>query len=217
MTPGRSLSSEDGCRASARRTSTGTHWCRRRSSARTTGGRTPVQRASQRTSTWVMSATSPEPSRCSGAGSATGRSTADSSSVTCPGRPTLRTLSGSTRRERRSRESPSTASFPMTSGARVRFGWPPPKENYVWAALGSAFVEAELLIRSGYRRRVRRGRTRRSCARSLAAQRGSVPRAGRRRLGPVDSELRVWIDFATTSRADGKSMAWTNWTHARRR
>ena len=45
------------------------------------------------------------------------------------------------------------------------FVWPPPKENYVWAALGSTFVEAELLYGPAIPTRTA-GRTRRSCGRS---------------------------------------------------
>ena len=138
-----------------------------------------------------MSVTSAGPRRCSGAGSAIETRTRASTSVTGPGKPTRPTRSGSTRRARRSSETPSTAFFPTTSGGPGRFSWPPPKENYVWGSLGPAFVEAELLQTVRVRRRVPvvgRGPQARD---GLAPQRGSVPRAGRRRVCPVDRECRL--------------------------
>lgn len=94
------------------------------------------------------------------------------------------------------------------------FSWPPPKVNYVWGALDGATVQAELLHRLGY----------------PAWEWGD--QAIRRAYGWLhdvnrfpatsDNTWQPWVVNhaygtsypAPTPAAQGKGMAWTDWTHA---
>lgn len=91
------------------------------------------------------------------------------------------------------------------------FTWPPPKENYVWGALGPAFVEAELLRRAGYtdvyqwsdgalRRAVR-----------WLYDVAQFPAQGDDTWAPWLINHVLGTSYPTTAAAEGKSMAWTDW------
>lgn len=97
------------------------------------------------------------------------------------------------------------------------FSWPPPKQNYVWEALGPAFVEAELLYRAGYSDAYRWSDSALLRAITWLNTVDGFPAQGDDGWLPWLANFAYGSRFATTSRADGKSMAWTNWTHARSR
>jgi len=97
------------------------------------------------------------------------------------------------------------------------FRWPPPKENYVWEALGPAFVEAELLSRAGYSDAYRWSDSALLRAITWLNTVAAFPAQGDDGWLPWLANFAYGTRFATTSRSDGKSMAWTAWTHARTR
>lgn len=97
------------------------------------------------------------------------------------------------------------------------FTWPPPQEDYVWGALGPAFVQAELLYRAGYTS---------AYGWSDAALRRAItwlytvddfPASGDNTWVPWLANFAYGTSFAAFPKTRGKSMAWTDWTHARRR
>ena len=95
------------------------------------------------------------------------------------------------------------------------FTWPAPRENYVWEALGPAFVQAELLRRGGYGdvygwsdQALRR-------AVNWLYTVDNFPAAADDRWVPWVVNTAYGTSYPASSGGVGKGMAWTEWTHAR--
>ncbi len=97
------------------------------------------------------------------------------------------------------------------------FQWPPPKEDYVWGALGPAFVQAELLYRAGYTAAYGWSDSALKRAVTWLYTVDLFPASGDNKWVPWLANFAYGTSFATSAKTRGKSMAWTDWTHARRR
>ncbi len=93
------------------------------------------------------------------------------------------------------------------------FTWPPPKENYVWEALGPAYVQAELLSRAGY---PAYGWSDQALARAAnwLYNVALFPAVSDDRWLPWLVNAAYGTSYPTSAGAIGKGMAWTDWTHA---
>ena len=94
------------------------------------------------------------------------------------------------------------------------FVWPPPKENYVWAALGSAFVEAELLYRAGYPDVYAWSDSALLRAITWLNTVDGFPAQGDDGWVPWLANAAYGTAYPAPARTSGKAMGWTDWTHA---
>jgi hypothetical protein len=97
-----------------------------------------------------------------------------------------------------------------------RFRWPPPRENYVWEALQGATVQAELLSRQGYDAWEWEDRALLRAVTWLHDE-AEYPAEGDDRWIPWLVNRAYGTRFPTEETSTGKSMGFTDWTHARPR
>jgi len=97
---------------------------------------------------------------------------------------------------------------------RAAFTWPPPRENYVWGALGGAAVQAALLRRRGFDAW---GWSSRALYRALVWLHtvAAFPADGDDTWVPWLVNHAYGSSFTARAASAGKVMAWTDWTHAR--
>ena len=100
------------------------------------------------------------------------------------------------------------------------FRWPPCLTRYPWGALQGALVEAEILFRRGYDAFEWRSRALRRAVqfvRDLDLQFGGWWATGDDTWQPWFVNFAYGTSFPTSPAAIGKTMGWTDWTHARTR
>lgn len=97
-----------------------------------------------------------------------------------------------------------------------KFGWPPPKENYVWEGLQGALAMAVILHRQGYDAFEWEDRALLRAVRWLHEQ-ADFPAEGDDSWSPHIVNHFYGTSFpAPTPSSPGKNVGWTDWTHASR-
>jgi hypothetical protein len=97
------------------------------------------------------------------------------------------------------------------------FSWPPPKEDYVWGALGPALVQGELLYRAGYTQVYGWSDSALKRALTWVHAVDNYPATGDNRWATWIGNFANGTSHPASGPTRGKSMAWTDWTHARSR
>ena len=92
------------------------------------------------------------------------------------------------------------------------FTWPAPQQNYVWGALGPAFMQAELLKHAGYPAYSWSDSALKRAIVWLHAV-NNFPASGDDGWVPWIANNAYGTSYPAPSRSNGKVMGWTAWTH----